>query len=114
MVHPRLRTVAAAMVAALALAACGGDDGADQDAGATSEPTSTAAAEPAPAQTEEPAPAEQDPPKARTYKVKEGDSLFAIARRFDTSVRALVRLNKIDDPHLIKIGQELKIPGPSE
>ena len=113
MVHHRSRTVAVLTTGTLALAACGGD-APDEDADATPEPTASATAEPAPAQTEESAPADQNRPEARTYRVKEGDSLFAIAQRFDTSVRALVRLNKIDDPHLIKIGQELKIPGPGE
>ena len=48
-------------------------------------------------------------PKARTYTVKKGDTLGAIARRNGTSVKALKRANgpKSD---LIHINQKLTIP----
>ena len=44
-----------------------------------------------------------------TYVVKPGDSLFYIARQFNTSVPALVRLNGMKDPDLIYPGQVLKL-----
>jgi len=47
---------------------------------------------------------------SRTYKVKKGDTLFAIAQRFDTTVTALIKLNKIKDAALIHAGLVLKIP----
>lgn len=47
---------------------------------------------------------------SRTYKVKKGDTLFAIAQRFDTTVAAIIKLNKIKDPSLIHAGLVLKIP----
>jgi len=47
---------------------------------------------------------------SRTYKVKKGDTLFAIAQRFDTTVAAIIKLNKIKDPALIHAGLVLKIP----
>ena len=47
------------------------------------------------------------------YIVKAGDSLYAVARRFGTTVDALVRLNQIADPSRLVIGQSLLIPGPS-
>ena len=47
------------------------------------------------------------------YIVKAGDSLYAIARRFGTTVEELVRLNQIADPSRLVIGQSLVIPGAS-
>ena len=46
----------------------------------------------------------------RTYRVKSGDTLSAIAARFDTTTRVLVRLNGIADPSKLKVGQVLKLP----
>ncbi len=44
-----------------------------------------------------------------SYKVKKGDTLWAIAQCFGTTVKDLVLRNKIKNPNLIKIGQVLKI-----
>ena len=46
-----------------------------------------------------------------TYTVRPGDTLWAIARRFGTTVQDLVRANNIADPNLIYPGQVLTIPG---
>jgi LysM repeat protein len=46
----------------------------------------------------------------RTYKVKKGDTLSAIAARFGTTVKVLQELNDIKDPRLLKVGQILKLP----
>ena len=48
-------------------------------------------------------------PKARTYTVKIGDTLGAIARRNGTSVKALKRANGLKSD-LIHINQKLTIP----
>jgi len=48
---------------------------------------------------------------AGTYTVVAGDTLAAIAARFDVPLDALVELNQIADPSLIQVGQELRIPG---
>ena len=48
-------------------------------------------------------------PKARTYTVKKGDTLGAIARRNGTSVKALKRANGLKSD-LIHISQKLTIP----
>ena len=45
-----------------------------------------------------------------TYKIKRGDTLSAIAAKFGTTVKVLVKLNKIDDPSKIRVGQILKLP----
>lgn len=48
--------------------------------------------------------------KRKTHIVKKGDTLFGIAQKNHTTVRALERLNKIDDPNKISIGQVIKLP----
>ena len=51
------------------------------------------------------------PDGSATYTVRPGDTLWAIARRFGTTVEALVQANDIPDPNLIYPGQVLTIPG---
>ena len=46
------------------------------------------------------------------YRVKRGDSLHRIARRFNTTVDALAALNNLEHLHRIEIGQSLRIPVP--
>lgn len=46
-----------------------------------------------------------------TYKVKWGDTLTSIAKEYNTTVKELVRINKIKDPDYIVVGQVLKIDG---
>lgn len=45
----------------------------------------------------------------RTYTVKKGDTLTAIAERYKTTWRTLAVLNNLDNPDLLKVGQKLKI-----
>jgi LysM repeat protein len=49
-------------------------------------------------------------PSTRTYTVRSGDTLLAIARRFATTVRAIRDANGIADPARLRIGQVLLIP----
>lgn len=44
------------------------------------------------------------------YQIRRGDTLWAIARRFDTTVSALASLNRIANPDLIYAGEILHIP----
>lgn len=47
-----------------------------------------------------------------SYTVRRGDTLWAIARRYDTTVAEIAGINKIANPSLIYVGQILKIvPG---
>jgi LysM repeat protein len=46
----------------------------------------------------------------RTYTVRPGDTLDAIAARFGTTTPTLVQLNGIANPSLIRVGQVLKLP----
>ena len=46
----------------------------------------------------------------KTYVVQPGESLFAIAMKFNLSAPALVELNKIKDPDRVSAGTELLLP----
>lgn len=52
---------------------------------------------------------ENPKPSQKTYTVKKGDNLTAIAKKFNTNVKNLVALNKIKNPDLIHAGQKLKL-----
>ncbi|MEK4535638.1 GH25 family lysozyme [Peribacillus sp. FSL K6-1552] len=49
---------------------------------------------------------------ATTYIVKKGDTLSLIAKKYNTTVKALVSLNGIKNPDKINIGLKLKVNGP--
>lgn len=48
---------------------------------------------------------------AKTYKIKRGDTLSAIAKKYGTSVAALKKLNSVKDVNKIYAGRSLKLPG---
>jgi LysM repeat protein len=52
----------------------------------------------------------QAQPGPTTYVVQPGDTLYAIARRFGTTVDALAAHNGIAPPYAIMVGQTLRIP----
>jgi len=76
--------------------------------------------QPAPApQPPAPVPATPPPPPAvtatppaprATYTVKPGDTLYAIAVKYGTTVQAITAANNITNPNLIRVGQVLVIP----
>ncbi len=80
----------------------------------TSTATATTTATPSRAATSTPTVSTPDVPTATptplTYVVEEGDTLGAIAIRFDVSVEALQSANGIDDPAKLRVAQELIIP----
>ncbi|MBL8953224.1 MAG: LysM peptidoglycan-binding domain-containing protein [Myxococcaceae bacterium] len=45
------------------------------------------------------------------YRIQSGDTLWALSRRFNTTVDALAKANNIANPNLIYAGATLKIPG---
>ncbi len=48
--------------------------------------------------------------KPATYRVKLGDTLYSIARRFDTTVAALAKANSLDPNGVLVAGTVLKLP----
>lgn len=52
-----------------------------------------------------------DSTEGETYVIQPGDTLFSIARRYNTTVNALVEENGIADPSQIFWGQTIRIPG---
>lgn len=47
----------------------------------------------------------------KLYYVEKGDNPYAIARKLNVSYTDLLKLNNIDDPKKLQIGQALRIPG---
>jgi len=45
----------------------------------------------------------------RYHKVKQGDTLSGIAKKYGTSVKALCRLNNIKETKILQIGQKLRV-----
>lgn len=60
-----------------------------------------------------PPPPPPPPPSACTYIVRPGDTLYAIAWRYRTTVWWLVSANNIRNPNLIFVGQRLQVPCPA-
>lgn len=61
------------------------------------------------------APAQEAAPEgSQVYLVQDGDTLWDIALRFDTTVEAIVEANGLENPEDIAIDQELIIPPPEE
>jgi len=46
----------------------------------------------------------------KTYRIQEGDTLWHISRRFDTSVDEIIEANDLKSSYLLPIGKELIIP----
>ena len=124
----------AAAVIALVMTGCFGGGGDDEESTeTTAAPTTTVApavsvvmpvlppvAPPAPTAAPPPAPTTAVPvptPTAAapassslTYTIQAGDTLAAIADRFNVSVDDIVSANSIETPDVISIGQQLTIP----
>jgi LysM repeat protein len=119
------------VLAALAVLAARLPGAAPAAAGASPSATTSMVASASPAQTATPvasvqaSPTASPPPSAavtaaptatptaaagRTYRVKSGDTLSAIAARYGVTVAELQQLNNIKDPRFLQIGQVLKIP----
>lgn len=75
-------------------------------------PTPTAAPAPTPTVATPPSPTTAAPASSSslTYTIQSGDTLAAIADRFNVSVDAIVAANSIDNPDVISVGQQLTIP----
>jgi LysM repeat protein len=73
--------------------------------------TSTSVALPSTATRELPLPTPA--PTPAIYVVQAGDTLSAIAAKFDVPVEWIAQANNIQDPNVIRVGQTLIIPGPT-
>jgi len=51
------------------------------------------------------------PPGTFVYQVRPGDTFFALARRFGTTVDAIMRVNPGVNPEALLVGQNICIPG---
>jgi murein DD-endopeptidase MepM/ murein hydrolase activator NlpD len=60
---------------------------------------------------EVPASPAPEPPEPRSHEVSRGETLTAVARRYGTSVQALVEQNRLEDPDRLQVGQRLVVPG---
>lgn len=65
---------------------------------------------PSPTATAIPSPTATPTPGPTIYKVVPGDTVAEIARRYGLTVEEIVNANKLDNPRLINVGQELVIP----
>ena len=52
-----------------------------------------------------------EPVEAFLYTVRSGDTLFEIALRYSQTVEAIVRENNLLDPGVLRVGQQLILPG---
>lgn len=52
----------------------------------------------------------QCPPGTFLYTIKAGDTLYSIARRYNTTVPAIISANPFVNPNFLQIGQQLCIP----
>jgi len=94
-----------------------GDDAADQQQQA--QPAEAVSVTTSPSEEEDEQQAQQQTESAQTeaagdptvYIVQPGDTLAAIANRLGVRIDDLITLNGIQNPDLISVGQELKIPG---
>ncbi|AHI05291.1 membrane-bound lytic murein transglycosylase D precursor [Bdellovibrio bacteriovorus W] len=50
-------------------------------------------------------------PDGRYYIVQSGDSLFSIAKKYNTTVAELQKINSIRRGRVLKVGMKLKVPG---
>lgn len=100
------RVALAALVALLAGACGGDDDGETGDASADAGEESVLEVEEEPSPPPEPEPVE--------YEVQEGDTLSSIASDHDVTIDDIVAANDLDDPDAIYPGDVLEIPDPAD
>lgn len=49
-------------------------------------------------------------PQYALYKVKKGDTLFNLSQNLNITWQTLAEINNLEEPYILKIGQEIKIP----
>ncbi len=51
---------------------------------------------------------------SHTHTVRRGDTLYSISRRYSVNVKSLARVNRLNDPSVIRVGDELIVPTGAE
>jgi hypothetical protein len=110
-ISPMLLAVIALLVAAAAILIVPGLLG-DNGAQPSQPPGGAASSSPSPSSSVAPQPTQVSGRlPARSYRVKRGDTLASIARKFGITQRRLLRANPtITDPDRIKVGDRIRIP----
>ena len=111
----KLRSLAVVLVCALVMAGCASTRSPAPVSDRTQPSTSTqAAAKPAPAAATATAAAAAREPDTRpeTYTVKRGDTLFSIALDHGLDYKELAEWNAIDNPNVIRSGQQFRLRAP--
>lgn len=104
------RSLLATALLAFVVAACGASGTPSPSAAPSAAPSVAPSATPATTPSPSPSPS----PAAAIYIVKKGDTLYAIAVRNKTTVKAILAANPaITNPNYLKLGQRIIIPAPS-
>lgn len=112
----RVRAFLTAVALAATVAACGGSSSTPSASapGASEPPASSAAEQPSastPAAEATPTPEATTAGGGTIYVVKKGDTLWGIAQKYHTTVKAIQDANpSVTDPTKLKIGTKLTIP----
>ncbi len=115
----RLLIVGLSIAATAALAGCGGSTATPLPSlpPDTPTPADSAVVETLPpvetvAPADSAAPDATAKPTTKTYRVKKGDTMIAIAAKFGITLKALMKANPKVKPSALKVGQKLIIPQP--
>jgi LysM repeat protein len=107
------RNLMAAVVVCILLSACSAKPTPTAQPTATPQPTAVPTSTTVPTPTNTPTPTLVPTPTVTIYVVQPGDVLGTIAKKYGTTVEAIVEANGITDPDFIRQGQELVIPAPA-
>lgn len=55
---------------------------------------------------------QQEAPKTEfiIHKIKTGDTLFNLSQKYEVSWQTLAEINNLEEPYVLRVGQEIKIP----
>ncbi len=82
--------------------------------GATPTTTPDTGTETATPDTTTPTATTSPPSEGVVHTVQAGENLFRISLRYGTTVRAIMELNGLENPNIIYVGQQIRIPGGAE